>query len=117
MTFFHLLNCVALTFVPGFIVHRALLEGSGIGPYLYTIAAYLFAQFLKLVVEGIFGGSGDVTTFSLIAELVRMVICMFFNSLIFLFFQRLLISLQSGIFFDDIILQMLLLVGLQQNLS
>lgn len=52
MTFYHFVNCVALTFAPAFIVKKGLATNFSYQQNLYVLVAYLVTQFVKLLCEG-----------------------------------------------------------------
>lgn len=69
MTFYHFVNCVALTFAPVFIVKKGLAANFSYQQNLYVLVAYLVTQFLKLLCEGSLVSTEHSYTFG--SELIK----------------------------------------------
>jgi len=75
MTYYHFLNCVALTFGPGLIAYKALLSEHGcLHVCLLAGLAYLAAQFGQLVVLGSIFSNTVESGFSMSQEVLRTIV-------------------------------------------
>jgi len=75
MTFLHFVNCVALTFVPYFIVYRStkLAEFRAFSICVWGGIAYILTQLAKMVFMATFLPSTDATVFDILQEIIKAV--------------------------------------------
>jgi len=76
MTFWHFLNCSALTFGPSYIIYKntKLSEFRAIGTCIYAGLAYVATQLLKLIIAATFLPGSDSTSFDLLHEIFKCIL-------------------------------------------
>eukprot|EP00026_Physarum_polycephalum_P014743 Phypoly_transcript_15291.p1 GENE.Phypoly_transcript_15291~~Phypoly_transcript_15291.p1 ORF type:complete len:235 (+),score=27.60 Phypoly_transcript_15291:219-923(+) len=76
MTYWHFLNCSALTFGPSFIIYKSskLSEYRDYKTLSYAALAYIVTQLIKLIIAATFLPGSDSTSFDLLHELLKSVL-------------------------------------------